>query len=272
MIRSLDLPRVRSSGSVLTTLQHGLRLLGLLAEHRDPLSAKELAALVGVGLDSCYRLLRTLEQEGFVAHLPGKGYVLGGRIPWLQKGLDTHLTPDPLFAELLDTLYAEIDEWVSFNTWEGRDIVLSDARWQGGARAAIAFGYRDYPHARGATKAILSFLPPGELRKFFVGHRLERVTPYTVTELERLLDELREAAGRGYAVDREELKLGYCGLGVPIFGPNRFPIGSFAVGMTKRKFESRLLELRRLLTLAAELASRRLGYTGPYPPPAPRAR
>lgn len=266
--RSPDPPRSHRREDVLTTLQYGLRLLELIAAQRTAPSAKELALLLEISLGRCYRLLRTFEQGGFVVRLPGGSYTLGGRIPLLEDSLRAHLTPDPMLVALLDALYAEVGHWVSFNTWEGRDIVIADARWDGPPR--IAVGYRDQVHARGATKAILSFLPPPKVRMFFVGRRLEQCTPHTITDLDRLLEDLRRAADRGYAVDREEFMLGYCGLGAPILGPSRFPVGSFGAATVEHDFDSCLDQICRALVRAAELASRHLGYTGSYPPRSPR--
>lgn len=254
-------PRRRED--ILSTLQRGLRLLELLAEHGSALSARELASLLGIRLGACYRVLRTLEHEDFVTRLPGGGYMLGGRIASLETSLRTYLTPDPALVEILEELHTKLGR-VSLNTWQGKEIVLSDARGKDVIPTSI--GYREAAHARAPTKAILSYLPRQKIRQFFVSRKLEQLTPHTITSIDRLLDDLQESARRGYAIDREETWLGYYGVGVPIFGRSCTPVAAFAAATTTAEFASRIDSLYRTLADAAELASRRLGYTGPYPP------
>ena len=49
-----------------------LRILTFLARQRGPVAAATLAAQLGIPRSSAYHLLATLEQHGFVVHLPAE--------------------------------------------------------------------------------------------------------------------------------------------------------------------------------------------------------
>ena len=62
---------------------------------------------------------------------------------------------------------------------------------------------------------------------------LEAHTPNSITELDRLIAELERVRARGYAENRQEWRLGVCGLGAPVFnarGEAVVAVGAFVDG------------------------------------------
>ena len=49
-----------------------LRILSFLARQRGPVAARTIATQLGVPRSSVYHLLATLEEHGFVVHLPAE--------------------------------------------------------------------------------------------------------------------------------------------------------------------------------------------------------
>jgi len=75
---------------------------------------------------------------------------------------------------------------------------------------------RRFPlHASAACKAILAWRDPAEVRALLPA-RLERRTPATITDPERLLVELEEVRGRGYAVNWTELEEDLVAVAAPL--------------------------------------------------------
>jgi DNA-binding IclR family transcriptional regulator len=59
-------------------------------------------------------------------------------------------------------------------------------------------------HATGSGKALLAYLPDQELHQYLAQTRLERFTGATITDPERLLEELERIRAEGIAYDRGE--------------------------------------------------------------------
>jgi DNA-binding IclR family transcriptional regulator len=75
----------RDGGS--QTLSRGLRVLEIIGESDAPLSVVALAAKLGIHRSMVYRLIKTLEQHGFIRKNPSGGLLLGMRISSLARGV-----------------------------------------------------------------------------------------------------------------------------------------------------------------------------------------
>lgn len=263
--------RPKRRAGVLSTLQRGLGLLEAVADGHGDTTAKRLAERIGVRLGTCYHLLRTLQEEGYVVRLPGGNYGLGGRSAFLYDLLRVRLTPDPQLLTILQSLYEEVNETVYIAGWSGEDIVLEQyvEANQTLRVGNLAVGYRVNTHARASGKAILAFLREERVAAYFATRGLPRLTRNTITDLESLLDHLEATARRGFAVDREEFAEGVCCIGAAFFDSRSFPVGSYTVSVPRARLDRRFDELPRAVVRAATEASERLGYSGPYPPTSP---
>lgn len=69
------------------TLARGLNALALIGEEEAALSVSELASRLGIHRSMAYRLVKTLEQHGFVERLPTGELELGARLVSLARGV-----------------------------------------------------------------------------------------------------------------------------------------------------------------------------------------
>jgi DNA-binding IclR family transcriptional regulator len=117
-------------------------------------------------------------------------------------------------------------------------------------------------HATALGKAILMGATPDDQDRLLAARPLEAFTAHTITDPQRLADELAEARQRGYATEREELALGRGCIAVPIRG--RDGQGVAAMSLSGPKDAIRLDidadTYAGLLLDAAEVISGRLGY------------
>jgi IclR family transcriptional regulator, acetate operon repressor len=157
-----------NSGTLLT-LQRGLRLLEAIAEGDCEATAKRLSHQLDLKRGTCYHLLRTLEEEGYVVRLSGGRFALGGRVAVLQDSLRETLAPPPQLMDILVRFHEQVGETVYIAGWYGEDIVLQ--RYIEGSHAVhvrgLEIGYCENAHARASGKAILAFLPVSRLRAFW---------------------------------------------------------------------------------------------------------
>jgi DNA-binding IclR family transcriptional regulator len=86
-------------------------------------------------------------------------------------------------------------------------------------------------------------------------------TPNTIVEIPALQMNLQRSALRGYAENREEWRLGVCGLGAPVFDARGWPVA--AVGMSVPAIRCNRAQARTLadqLLICAAAASVALGF------------
>lgn len=74
-------------------------------------------------------------------------------------------------------------------------------------------------HATATGKAWLSRLPEEEIARRLTEHGLAMQTPYTETDLQRLIAEIKHARELGYALTHEEMEAGVNAIAVPIIPP-----------------------------------------------------
>ncbi|HWE63540.1 MAG TPA: IclR family transcriptional regulator, partial [Chloroflexota bacterium] len=258
-------PPVRRS---LSTLQRGLRVLEAVAAEHGQITAKQLSKRTGMRQGSCYHVLRTLQEEGYVVRLPGGHYDLNGRVAFLQDSLRSRLTPDLKVLSIMRELHEQVDETTCVCGWYRERIVV---QWYLEPRRALharslEIGYDQNAHARASTKAMLAFLPESYVRAYFAGCTLPKLTASTITDIERLLCSLATAARRGCAIDREEMAKGVCCIGAPYFDERAFPVGAYGLSAPLDRFEENCDQLTSAVIAAAHATSQKFGYVGTYPP------
>lgn len=88
------------------TLARGLHALALIGESNSPLTVPELAAQLGIHRSMAYRLVRTLEDFGFVERDPAGRLEIGVRMATLTRSVarDLQAAASPELISLSNTL------------------------------------------------------------------------------------------------------------------------------------------------------------------------
>jgi DNA-binding IclR family transcriptional regulator len=90
---------------------------------------------------------------------------------------------------------------------------------------------------------------------------LQAHTPNTITSIDVLHADLNQTRERGWAVNREEWRLGVCGLGAPVFNALSKPVAAVGMSVPTIRFGSaRAKSLANRLAVCARDASQALGY------------
>jgi IclR family transcriptional regulator, acetate operon repressor len=106
---------------------------------------------------------------------------------------------------------------------------------------------------------LLAFLPEPEQEEY-LGGKLERVTPLTVTSARALRDELAEIRARGYAVSLGERQSGAGSVAAPVFGYEGGVVGVISVCGPVERFEAEVDRCAKDLLEVTREVSRRLGH------------
>lgn len=212
------MPTTEAAPTLIGSVQRALRLVDIVANSARPVPVKALAALTGLTQGTTYNLVRTLIHEGYVANEPD-GLVLGASFPVFQAAPDAG---GVLLARVRSTL-REVTETVGetaylsrYHDGEVRLVDVVDAVRT--PRIDLSVGLESSAHATALGKQILADLTCGERLDYLSRHRLEELTPRTISNRNALLAELERSPG--FALDREEYAIGNMCVAVPVIAPN----------------------------------------------------
>ncbi|GAA4662553.1 MULTISPECIES: IclR family transcriptional regulator [Amycolatopsis] len=203
-------------GSV-QSLRRAFELLERLADTGGEASLSELAATSGLPMPTIHRLIRTLVALGYVRQNTNRRYALGARLIRLGENASMQFGTwaRPLLAELVD----EVGETANLAVLERDEVVyVAQVPSKHSMRMFTEVGRRVLPHGTGVGKAILSQLPPEEVRALLRRTGMPSYTEHTITDPEEMLRHLAAIARQGYAVDESEQELGVRCVAAPLTG------------------------------------------------------
>jgi len=262
-----------------TTLAKGLALLDWLTRLQRACGVSEAARALGLARSNAHRTLQTLvacgwaEQDDAGLYRPTlRLFELGMQV---QAAVDVAVRVRPHLAALA----AASGETIHLARRDGGDIVYLDKFDSPLPVAAYSrIGGRAPAYCVASGKALLAAERlDGPALRALLG-TLVAHTPNTLTDIAALQIDLQRSALRGYAENREEWRLGVCGLGAPLFDARGWPVA--AVGMSVPATRCNRTQARALaeqLLACAAAASGALGFNpehgadrGPSPRHPPR--
>ncbi|MEO8856024.1 MAG: IclR family transcriptional regulator [Burkholderiaceae bacterium] len=194
---------------VVTPVHKSMQLLDALVAGNGPMSLAELACCTALPKTTAFRYLYTLRASGFVGYDERtERYVIGPRVAVTQPLPGPAERIKTLAQPTMRRLQRQFNETVNLAIRDGNEIVYIDM--VGSSRlihAEAKIGARDPLYCTALGKAILLTLGVSEVDRS-VPRRMVARTPHTITNRERLLDEIAQSATRKYALDMEENEVG----------------------------------------------------------------
>jgi IclR family pca regulon transcriptional regulator len=251
-------------------LGRGLALLDCFIDQPGPHSLIELSRRVGLGMPTTLRLIRTLEESGYVRQDPEtKRYRLSWKMLQLHDVTTSILDYADVARPHLQDLAAALGEDTGMAVLDGTDVrhairVSSSRMISANVRPGSLFP----PHATAMGKVLMAGLDPHVVRELAAGKSLRRYTPTTITSIEALLNELRAVAHQGYALSNEEWEAGLRSLAAPVFARDGHVVAAVCVIVVRPGLSTRTMERDFLPQLreATEAISAELGYRPPCQP------
>lgn len=240
--------------SVLTTMLRG---------GRGAVTLSEVALSVGLPKSTTHRLLKVLEDQGFVDR-SGPLYRVGDSLVELAESSRWSPVDDLRDAAypLLATLFARSGAVaVHLAVLRGSSIHYVDKLMQPeGVRIPTRVGGR-FPAACTALGKSMIAVSPAAVVEAVLADPLPRATPYSVTRSGQLLTQLRGVRDSGFVIEREEAAHGFVCVAAPISAPGH-PLAAVSVVVptlaVARTGASRLEGLGRLVSGTAGSIGRML--------------
>lgn len=255
------------------TVAKALSLLSFFNHQRTEIGLSDLTRLSCLNKATVYRLMAELQAGGFVEQTPeGRAYRLGPEVLRLAALREAAVPVLSVSRAILDALAEETGETAHLSLLRGGQMhTLAHAY---SARHATRVMMDDAEvlsfHGTSSGLAVLAFAPR-EFADRILAQDLEAHTPRTVTdpqEIRRTLERVRET---GIAESVGGFEAEVHSHGVPIFGPDRCPLGALAVAApVSRMTDARKDAIRSALRRAGTGMTRRIG--GFCPPGWPEER
>lgn len=257
-----------------STLAKGLAVLDWLARNPRDARVSEVAQAFGLARSNAHRTLQTLVECGWAVQDPAtSAYRPSLRLFELGSLVREAADLTALLRPHLAALAEATGETIHLATLDGAEIVYLDKFDSPLPVAAYSrIGGRAPAYCVASGKALLA---AADLDVAALRARLGPMTAHTpnsITSATTLHAELQRVRARGYAENREEWRIGVCGLGVPVLDARAQAVA--AVGMSVPSIRFNRTQARAFaeqLMATARDASRTLGYRLADTPPAPIA-
>jgi DNA-binding IclR family transcriptional regulator len=118
-------------------------------------------------------------------------------------------------------------------------------------------------YATAFGKAILAHLSEKEIEEYLENVELKKRGKNTITDPNKLKNELKKIRERGYSIDNEENEIGIFCIGAPIFNYDKKVIAGVSISMSaSRAEEEKVNEYIRYVKECAKNISKLLGHKG----------
>lgn len=211
-----------------------LRILSLLATSRGPLPASMIATQLELPRSTVYHLLATLQEHGFVMHLPEeRRYGLGIAAVELSSAYARQEPLTRLGRPLLAALVDRVRVSAHLAVPHGRDVLYVIEERAPGARPLVTDVNVRLPMQLTASgRAILAALPKAQVRALFPDrdafvHRHD--VSDDIDRYSKLRTVLDAVTTRGFAVEQGSVTAGFSSVAVPVLDHRSWPVAAIAV-------------------------------------------
>ena len=242
-----------------SSLRKGLLLIdSFLPENRE-LALSEIARSNDMNLGTAHRYVLTLKKLGYITqNLESKKYRLTPKLISMGfsilRGMDLRSRVVPYMLQLIK----EFDTNAQCAVLDGDEIIyIERVSFRNVVNLDLSAGSRLPAYCTAMGKAMLAFLDDRERKRIVKQMNLDPLTPYTITDRKKLLQELELTRQRGYAINNQELTAGLRTIAAPIFNAGHTVEAALGLSYPVYRVEGNDLEetyARRLLEISKKVA------------------
>ena len=249
--------------NVVKSVSRALDIIALVGMKKGGLGVTEIANQIDINKSSVFRTLSTLVQYGYIEQDSDTGkYKLGYKFldisSKLLESIDLRTEAKPFLQEL-ENKTNEVIHLVVYD--QGEVVYIEKLEGNETLRTHSKVGKRAPMHCTSVGKAILAHLPEKDVLVIMERKGMPFHTAHTITEIEALLEELKQVRNRGYSLDLEENEYGITCIAAPVFDHLGNVVAAVSIsGPTTRMTEERLNQLGTVMIETSQQLSSRLGH------------
>ena len=216
-----------------------LTVLMAFRESAKPLSLREIAALSKMSASSAQRFVYTLKALGFLQQEEQtKRYFPSAQVLDLSHGFLVGSKLREFSLPYLREAHRLVGESVSLVQRDGNGVIyISRISSQQSPAIEMEYGSRLPLYCSGSGRVILAQLDRQRAEALLASSERPQRTPYTITDINEILDLLPAIREQGYAVNNQECFSGDLSLAAPIFDSHREPIAAINISLSAVRWE-----------------------------------
>ncbi|MEU1972145.1 IclR family transcriptional regulator [Microbacterium sp. NPDC019599] len=242
-------------------LAKGLDVLRLFDETTTSLKLREICDRTGIPMPTAFRVVATLEEEGFLERQADGGIQPGVAVLTLGSAALRGSSLVQLSEQPLRHLAEATGETVNLGVLRGDEVLyLARVRNQDLVTANIQVGSTLPAPYTSMGKLLLAYLSPDELRAALANHVFRTdAGPNAARSIEDLEKRLAPIREQGYALQDEEVAAGLRSVSVPVFGREAKPAAAVNIAVATQRHDLDSLRgplLDRLRATAEDISVR----------------
>lgn len=247
-------------------LERTFGILEVFTESRPEWSTTQVARELELPVPTAHRILAALKRLGYVSQDgQTRRFRLGVAALSLGERARTLADLRPVAIGPLRELSEATGETALLTVLSparDRSVCLERVETSQPLRLSVQPGRQLPLHAGASQKALLAFMPTGEIDRL-TAQPLERCCTATITSRPALRRELAAIRARGWSSSYEETNVGVWGIAVPVLSPADVVCAVGIAGPSPRLTDARVRQDVRLAHEAATVIARALGLTAP---------
>jgi DNA-binding IclR family transcriptional regulator len=202
----------------LGTLTKAFALLDLFKTHEE-LGLTEMSQHLSLSKSNVYRIVITMEHDGYLAKTKDLKYKLGTKLFYLGRLVLDRQELIPIARPLLRELMKNISETTNLSIFAYDNAVTFIVKEVSDHSITLGpkIGMRLPAYATADGKTLLAFSDPEFLDSYFEQTELRKRTKNTITSEETLRKAFAEIRRQGYAEDIGETEEGLRGIAAPVY-------------------------------------------------------
>lgn len=238
-------PNTTGGGHTIQAVERAFDIVAFLREN-GPSTVTEVTEALGHTSSTAHIHLKTLHEVGYVDK-DGTKYELGFR--FLRDGIAVRNERQlyHVAKSEIDTLAEETGEGVGLGIEEnGQRVTLYNAKGENAVSDKAPVGEFTNMHWTALGKALLAHKSRSSVERIVDHYGMPAATENTITDTDRLLDELDRTRERGYAIEDEERRKKLRSVALPV-RVNDTTVGAVSITapvnrMSEERIESDLVE------------------------------
>jgi len=248
----------------INSVAKALKMLEIIGNSGREVALTEVAKVLNMHKSTAFRLLSTLEINGFIFKNIDTGkYKLGLKILQLAGELLDNIELRKIARPIIEDLVEKCNETAHLVELEKNSIVYIDkVESTNTIRLHSRIGFHGFPHCTSAGKVLLAHMSEKKLKKLISEMELPKKTINTITDPEVLINHLAVVKQQGYAIDNIENEEGVRCVAAPVRNHLSQVIAAISVAGPSSRMKLDVIEnnLKFDVMRAAEDVSRLLGY------------
>ena len=231
-----DIPKVK-------TLHKSLKVLECFSEKRPELGITEISEMLGLYKSNVFNILTTFEGSGYVEkNNENNKYRLGSKILELAYVISSNIDIRKIILPYMQDISDNSNEIVYLGIPYNNEVLYLDAVLpRSTVLTKSIMGEKAPLYCTAIGKAMMAYYSENRIMEI-MSQGLKKITNNTITDKDKLIEELKRILSRGYSIDNMENEFGIKCVGKPIFDREGQIVAALSISGPSLRFTNHNIE------------------------------